>query len=154
AVSHRLAYNAPSPNTVSDREGVMRKLFEGAIARTVAVWAFVLFMNGTMPAVAQSADRSSCYGADPNAAIVICTDLLTLPNLTAQDRVIAYAFRGLAYIKTGDYDRAIRDYDEAIRLDPKFVRAYEERGAAYSWKGDYDRAIRDYDEAIRLDPKY
>ena len=51
-------------------------------------------------------------------------------------------------------DRAIVDYNEAIRLDPKFAQAYSSRGLAYYQKGDLDRAIADYGEAIRLDPKY
>ena len=66
---------------------------------------------------------------------------------------MAYNNRGNAYQAKGDYDRAIADYTEAIRLDPKFADAYYERGAAYSAKGDYDRAIADYTEAIRLNPK-
>jgi tetratricopeptide (TPR) repeat protein len=53
-----------------------------------------------------------------------------------------------------EYDKAIRDYDEAIRLDPKYALAFNSRGNAWSNKKEYDKAIRDYDEAIRLDPKY
>src|SRR5207248_2308850 len=52
-----------------------------------------------------------------------------------------------------DFARAIKDYDEAIRLDPKFADAYHNRGSAWSDRKDFDRAIRDFDEAIRLDPK-
>src|SRR5213595_440082 len=55
---------------------------------------------------------------------------------------------------SAEYDKAIADYDEVIRLDPKDVFAYIYRGCAYDDKGDYDKAIADYDEAIRLDPKY
>jgi lipoprotein NlpI len=46
------------------------------------------------------------------------------------------------------------DYNEAIRLDPKFAQAFNGRGNTYSAKGDLDRAMADYNEAIRLDPKY
>jgi hypothetical protein len=52
------------------------------------------------------------------------------------------------------YDRAIADYTEAIRLDPKFHYAYYHRGVAWSDKKQYDRAIADYTDAIKLDPKY
>ena len=54
----------------------------------------------------------------------------------------------------GEHDRAIADYNEAIRLDPKYVFAYNGRGNAYQAKGEHDRAIADYSEAIRLDPKF
>ena len=54
----------------------------------------------------------------------------------------------------GDYDRAIADYGEAIRINPKFALAYNNRGDAWRHKGDLDRAIADFDEAIRLDPAF
>jgi tetratricopeptide (TPR) repeat protein len=60
---------------------------------------------------------------------------------------------GNDYFDKKDYDRAIVNYTEAIRLDPKYTIAYNDRGAAYSNKNDYNRAIADYTEAIRLDPK-
>ena len=34
-----------------------------------------------------------------------------------------------------DYDRAIADYDAALKLDPKFQRAYNNRGAAWQQQG-------------------
>jgi tetratricopeptide (TPR) repeat protein len=60
--------------------------------------------------------------------------------------------RGNVYFEKGDYDHAIADYSEAIRLDPNVAIYYSNRGMAYSNKNDYDRAIADYSEAIRLDP--
>ncbi len=62
--------------------------------------------------------------------------------------------RAGAYYLKGDYDRAIQDYDQAIRLDPSFALAFSSRGLAYYKKGDYDRAIQDFDQAIRLNPDY
>jgi tetratricopeptide (TPR) repeat protein len=55
-------------------------------------------------------------------------------------------------VAKGDYDRAIADLDEAIRLDADKL-AYYVRGQAYYLKHDYDRAIADFDEAIQRDPK-
>jgi len=49
---------------------------------------------------------------------------------------------------------AIKDFDEAIRLNTKDVEAYIRRSFAYYNKGDLDRAIADYDKAIELDPNY
>ena len=62
---------------------------------------------------------------------------------------MAYYNRGSAYSNKRDYDGAIKDFDEAIRLDPKYVVAYYNRGNARQNKGDNDRAIADYGEAIR-----
>lgn len=54
----------------------------------------------------------------------------------------------------GDNDRAIADYDQALKLDPKLAVAYNNRGIARLSKGDSDRAIADYDMALKLDPKF
>ena len=50
-------------------------------------------------------------------------------------------------------DRALVDYDQAIKLNPKSDIAYLNRGIAYKAKGDLDRAITDYDQAIIHNPK-
>ena len=55
-----------------------------------------------------------------------------------------------AYARKGEYDRAIRDYDQALQLDPKLAPAYYSRGMAYADKGDYDRARSDFNKALAL----
>lgn len=65
-----------------------------------------------------------------------------------------YHNRGLAMATAQDYDRAIADFGEALRIDPSYSPAYNDRGVAYRRKGDFDRAIQDYNEALRLNPKY
>lgn len=64
----------------------------------------------------------------------------------------AYHNRGIAYAEFGQYERAIEDFDWAIRLDPQYASAYHNRGVAYYHLGQYDLAIEDYDKAIKLDP--
>ena len=65
-----------------------------------------------------------------------------------------YAFRnrGVVYAYKGDNDRAIADFNVAIRLDPTSALAFRNRGDAYTNKGEFGRALADYGEAIRLDP--
>jgi tetratricopeptide (TPR) repeat protein len=65
-----------------------------------------------------------------------------------------WTVKGRAMSCKGDYDRAIADYTEAIRLDPGLALAYNNRGFAYSHKGDNDRAIADYDQAINVSVSY
>ena len=57
---------------------------------------------------------------------------------------------GLTYYHAGQYERAIQDFGEAIRLNPNHSEAYYSRGVAYAWLEDYGRAIQDFDKAIRL----
>ncbi len=53
----------------------------------------------------------------------------------------------------GESQRAIADFDEAIKLAPQDAHAYYLRGIAYNSLGQPERAIQDFDEAIRLDPQ-
>jgi tetratricopeptide (TPR) repeat protein len=55
-------------------------------------------------------------------------------------------------LKKGNDDRAIADYDQALKLDPNYALAYNNRGNAHFVEKNYDRAIADYDQAIRIDP--
>ena len=62
--------------------------------------------------------------------------------------------RATAWYDKGEYDRAIADFDEAIRQQPNVAGRYYSRGLAWYDKGDCDRAIADCGEAIRLQPDH
>lgn len=53
----------------------------------------------------------------------------------------------------GEYDLAISDYNEAIKLNPKEVSLFINRGRTHQNKKNYDLAIADYNTAIELNPK-
>ena len=59
----------------------------------------------------------------------------------------------VAYLAKKQYDKAIEDFSEAIRLDPGHAISFMRRGNAYKARQEHDKAINDYSEAIRLDPK-
>jgi tetratricopeptide (TPR) repeat protein len=61
--------------------------------------------------------------------------------------------QGVKALKNRDWDEAIACFDDAIRLNPKHIKAYLHRGDAYQEKGDDDRAIANYTAALRLDQK-
>jgi tetratricopeptide (TPR) repeat protein len=61
--------------------------------------------------------------------------------------------QGKSYAASGDHTRAIAEFDEAIRLDPKLTAAYWQRGISHASKADHARAIADYEQAILLDPQ-
>jgi tetratricopeptide (TPR) repeat protein len=62
------------------------------------------------------------------------------------DTAEAYLMRGDQYSEINDYDGAIDDYSQAIRLKPDYVEAYNNRGLAYSLFGKIDlpTAIADF----------
>ena len=64
-----------------------------------------------------------------------------------------FSSRGYALERIGDWDRAIRDFSETIKLDPNDALAYSHRGTIWSRKHEVASAIDDLTEAIKLDPK-
>jgi len=52
-----------------------------------------------------------------------------------------------------NYDKAIADHNQAIRLSPNDAVFYAGRGVVYNEKKDYDKAIADFNQAIRLSPR-
>lgn len=115
-----------------------------------------LLLCTALAAVGQSRRENlkSCLSSDPDASIAGCTALIQAGKESTSSLAGVYNHRGNAYIRKGDYDRAIQDRDEEIRLNPNDAVAYGTRGGAYVLKGDKDRAIRDFSKAIRLDPNF
>jgi tetratricopeptide (TPR) repeat protein len=65
---------------------------------------------------------------------------------------VAFRDRALYLAGKGEHDRAIQDYNEALRYNPKDAVAYHNRGLSYAAKGERDRAIQDYNAALKLNP--
>jgi class 3 adenylate cyclase/predicted negative regulator of RcsB-dependent stress response len=62
----------------------------------------------------------------------------------------AFALRGTVHYDAGDWERAIADYSEAIRLDGANGEAFNNRAWTYYRAGKPDKALPDADTAVRL----
>jgi tetratricopeptide (TPR) repeat protein len=97
-----------------------------------------------------------CMGIGKNADFIIqaCTEWLRRPTTGSpvDVRGQVYGFRGRAYNEKDDFDSAIADLSEAIRLEPSARFHYLARSKAHEGKGDLDRSIADYSEYLRRLP--
>ena len=77
-----------------------------------------------------------------------------IPSEVIAEDANFYNSRGADWSGKRQYDNAIADFTEAIRLDPSLVSAYANRAAAWNNKGNYQNAVADCAEAIRLNPNF
>jgi tetratricopeptide (TPR) repeat protein len=130
----------------------------GLITMSRVVKLILLFASLQMSAAdlfAENAvpDAVTCLEGNGDERIAACNRLLgSMP--AGSDIAVAYKNRGSAYENRHDYDRAIGDYNKAIRMKPDYAAAYYARGLAYLNKSDYDYAIADFELAIRIEPKF
>jgi tetratricopeptide (TPR) repeat protein len=86
----------------------------------------------------------------PDLQIEGCTAAIQSRRLRGKDLARSLYNRGTAYYKKRDYDRAVADYTEAIRLDPNTgIDYHANRAIAYEYKGDYDQGQPACDPAFR-----
>ena len=142
-------------NQVVDDEGRGKELARGknqSVFRTYVVeqvnghWLWLV------------AEGSSVKGWAPAANVILidrAIDYITRQIDANPGDAAKYVWRANVWLELKEFDIAIADFNEAIRLDPRSAGvAYQGRGRAWRNKKNYDKAIADCNEAIRLDPGY
>jgi tetratricopeptide (TPR) repeat protein len=155
-----------------DRRGIgmacrtrsMRRIFSKPIRNAAAaalLWAASspgAFATGTEPATDPQVDPAPCVAAaaadDADRIIAICGELVDNEKTVKADRVKALIARAGAYDRKDMIDRAIGDYDTALRLDPSLADIFNARGELWRRKGDRLHALQDFGAAIKLNPQH
>jgi tetratricopeptide (TPR) repeat protein len=107
------------------------------------------------PAAAQTLEEhlAHCNNRDgqfePALVISGCTAHIQTGRLDDRNLATVLFNRGNGYFDKRDYARAIADYSEVIRLNPRFANAYANRALAYEELGDQARAAADRAMAAR-----
>jgi tetratricopeptide (TPR) repeat protein len=60
---------------------------------------------------------------------------------------------GASNLNTGKPEKALEDFNRAIKIDPKIAAGYLGRANTLNNLGRYQEALKDYDKAIEIDPK-
>src|SRR5262245_3929013 len=75
-----------------------------------------------------------------------------LDHKYADELAAVYQQRAYAAAKNQQFQDAVDDYSEAIKLKSDDARIYEQRAAVEMKLNDNDKALADYSEAIKLKP--
>ena len=73
--------------------------------------------------------------------------------IEVQQNHIYYSNRSACYTALGEYQKAVEDADQCIKLDPKWAKGYYRRGNALSFLHRYEDAFESLKHGNMLDPK-
>lgn len=58
------------------------------------------------------------------------------------------------YKELGQFDNAIKSYEEAIQFNPNYVEAYYNLGELQHQLGNFDKAVRNFKKIVSISPEY
>ena len=129
---------------------------------TLNRWTFPLFacaaLLATPPAGAVVTVLDGGLGRDcylavrsaraPYEAIETCTRAIEESRLRTRDRAATYANRGIVFMRLGDLDRAIRDFERSLDLQPDLLETKINYGAALCTLKRYPEALALLDDGV------
>ncbi|KAG8342876.1 putative Tetratricopeptide repeat PPP5 TPR repeat region Calcineurin like phosphoesterase [Trypanosoma vivax] len=102
---------------------------------------------------AEAANQLRCEGNAAfsehkwNRAIELYTRAIEL-----QKSPSLFCNRALSYLKAEFPGAALQDADEALQLDPGFVKAYYHKGSAYLYLGNHKQALNNFKKVVEMAP--
>lgn len=97
---------------------------------------------------------AACGGQ--NSSELASDSVVSQPEQTSESIVSSeQSFNsGTTHFQQREYELAINDLDQAIRLDPTYALAYSTKGTALIYLGQFQVAIDELDHAIQLEPQF
>jgi tetratricopeptide (TPR) repeat protein len=136
-----------------------------------AVFGALFLASAAVLAAAAPEERAAlwpqCWNKESTPAdkIAACSALIDAQRENKSNLAIAFGARGAAYAALGDHDKAIADFDQAIKLSPRAATTYAGRADSLLAKSEaanvdrltakryIGRAIEDFSQALLLDSK-
>jgi tetratricopeptide (TPR) repeat protein len=111
---------------------------------TLPFWSACIATETTLPlGLSVTAAGPDKYDS-PEETIAHLTHVL-LVDASAYE---AWLARGEAYYQTGNYEAALADFNQALRLCPNDPFAYAGRGVVLKALGRYEEALQDFERAV------
>lgn len=92
------------------------------------------------------AQAAVCYSLALDKATTLQTSAIDFIH-------ILYSNRAACFLKLGHHEKALDDANEALKLEPKFVKALFRKGLAYHALKQYKEALPVLAEAHKIEPK-
>ena len=125
-------------------------MFARAILLAILVFAFASVAH------AQNFETQKAWcldsSADPDLRIGACTWLLSSGELAETGVPYVFVERAAARIAKRQWDDALGDLDQAIRINPNIAEAHLQQGLVFYERQQWARATTSFDTAIRLEP--
>lgn len=130
----------------------MRKWIGRVGANPVSILSLISIVSVSfaLPASAQQNDKDVCFKGSGQEAIAACTRRIS--QVTGENLAIVYHSRGYEYLQLRQFDRAIADFTQAIRINPSYLDPYVNRCVCLRGKGEFAKAVTDANSALRIDP--
>jgi tetratricopeptide (TPR) repeat protein len=112
-----------------------------------------LFVATSAVAADGAAIPDDCRDQPADRRIASCTAVIEAPGTAPAIRAEAFFLRALSFWELNLRERAVRDYDEAIRIAPEFAPALNNRADAYYKLGKAEQGVPDIDRALEIAPQ-
>ena len=89
---------------------------------------------------------SLTMGRNPSSSVPIKTSALTVDT-------VEMVQQGIEKSRRGNYQGALKDFNQVIAENPQDIHAYFNRGYAHSSLGQFEQALADFTIALKLDPQ-
>ena len=121
---------------------------------------YIYFLQDSLEILKQSINNVSAknvelalnnnYYRDSLNSMILQTDI----NSTTQNEAMRHLSRSLRFYYQGDFQQALTEVDNAIKLQPSIAIAYARKGSIYYQLNQIDRATLNWNIALKLDPEY
>src|SRR4051812_47893955 len=94
--------------------------------RVLLATALLTFVLTCASRITFAESNPNCFNTTlpPTEIVIACNETIDADPRHSQ----AYQSRGIAWYRMGKYDDAIDDFTQAIKIDPKYIRAFYNRG--------------------------